>query len=58
MFKLIIFVVGLGLGFGGGVYWGVNHPSEAATMAAREKIEAQKLENKVSQVVNPPPANP
>ncbi len=58
MFKLIIFVVGLGIGFGGGIYYGVNHPTEAAVIAAKEKAQVQNMENKASQMMNPQPSNP
>ena len=55
MFKLIIFVVGLAIGFGGGVYWGVNHPKEASRIAAREKADVQKVEHVID---NSRPAQP
>ena len=49
MFKLIVLVVGLVLGFGIGVYWGVHHPAQASDLAKKEeewflkgKMEATK----------------
>jgi len=43
--KMIFLLVGLAVGFGGGVYWGVKYPTHARKMAAEEErrfIEAQK----------------
>jgi hypothetical protein len=43
--KMIFLLVGLAVGFGGGVYWGVKYPTQARKMAAEEErrfIEAQK----------------
>ena len=44
MFKLIILILGLALGFGGGVYWAHKNPDQAAKLAAEEErkfLEAQ-----------------
>ena len=48
--KILILLVGLVLGFGGGVYWGVKHPTHAADLAKKEeewflkgKMEATRL---------------
>ena len=48
--KILILLVGLILGFGGGVYWGVKHPTHAADLAQKEeewflkgKMEATRL---------------
>src|SRR5687767_13128108 len=44
MIKVLFLLVGLAAGFGGGVYWGVKHPEQAATLSAEEErrfIEAQ-----------------
>jgi hypothetical protein len=35
--KILILLVGLILGFGGGVYWGVKHPTHAADLARKEE---------------------
>ena len=49
MFKALIFLVALVLGFGGGVYWGYKHPAAAGDLARKEeewflkgKMEATK----------------
>ena len=45
MIKMIFLLVGLAVGFGGGVYWGVKYPTQARKMAAEEErrfIEAQR----------------
>jgi hypothetical protein len=45
MIKLIVLVLGLIVGFGIGVYWGVHHPVEARKLADEEErrfVEAQK----------------
>ena len=44
MVKLILFVVGLVVGFGGGVYWAHKNPEQAAQISAEEErrfLEAQ-----------------
>src|SRR5688572_23554307 len=45
MIKLIVLALGLVVGFGAGVYWGVHHPVEAQKLAAEEErrvLEAKK----------------
>ena len=45
MVKMIFLLVGLAVGFGGGVYWGVKYPTEARKLATEEErrfLEAQK----------------
>jgi hypothetical protein len=49
MFKMIFLLVGLVLGFGLGVYWGVHNPTQASDLAKKEqewflkgKMEATK----------------
>ncbi len=37
MFKLITLVLGLAIGFGGGVYWGTKNPDAAAKLAKEEE---------------------
>ena len=39
MFKLIALLLGLAVGFGGGVYWAHQHPDQAATLSAAEEKE-------------------
>ena len=56
MFKWIFLIFGLAVGFGGGVYWGVHHPDQAATLSASEEQEVleqtQALKAKLDQVLN------
>ncbi len=62
--KMLILLVGLVLGFGGGVYWGVKHPAHAADLAKKEeewflkgKAEATRLiTQKLDQVLAQTPA--
>ena len=44
MLKLIVLILGLAIGFGGGVYWAHKNPDQAAKVAAEEErkfLEAQ-----------------
>ena len=44
MVKLIVLVLGLAIGFGGGVYWAHKNPDQAAKLSAEEEkrfLEAQ-----------------
>lgn len=44
MVKLVVLLLGLGIGFGGGVYWAHKNPDQAAKVAAEEErkfLEAQ-----------------
>jgi hypothetical protein len=46
MIRLVLMLVCLGIGFGGGVYWGVKHPADAQKLASVEEkqfIEKQKV---------------
>jgi hypothetical protein len=46
MIRLVLMLVALGVGFGGGVYWGVHHPAEAqklATVEEKQFVEKQKV---------------
>ena len=48
MFKLIALVLGLVIGFGGGVWWGQKNPQAAATISAQEEkqfLQAQLAMN-------------
>ena len=45
MIKMIVLLVGLAVGFGAGVYWGVKNPEQAQKLAAEEErrvLEKQK----------------
>jgi hypothetical protein len=35
--KLIFLILGLALGFGGGIWYGINHPKEAADLNAKQE---------------------
>ncbi len=60
MFKIIFLLVGLGIGFGGGVYWANKNPEKAAQISAEEEkrfLEAQvqinqKIQAKLDQLQN------
>ena len=44
MVKLVLLIVGLAIGFGGGVYWAHHNPDAAAKLSAEEEkrfLEAQ-----------------
>ena len=64
MIKIVVLLFGLGIGFGVGVYWGVNHPVEAKRFADEEErrvLEKQKnllakLKSKLDQLANGHPA--
>ena len=63
MLKLIFLVVGVAIGFGGGVYWGQKNPDQAAKLSAAEEakfLEAQlaitqKIQAKLDQLQNKAP---
>ena len=62
MIKLITHVLVFAVGAGAGVYWGVNHPSQAQHIADMEqaridqaRLQASKLGN---QPMQPQPASP
>jgi len=58
--KMVVLLFGLGIGFGVGVYWGVNHPVEAKRFADEEErrvLEKQKqllakIRSKLDQLAN------
>jgi hypothetical protein len=60
MFKMIFLLLGLGVGFGGGVYWAHHNPDAAAKLSAEEEkkfLEAQlaiteKIQSKLDQLGN------
>ena len=49
MFKLIILVLGLVIGFGGGVYWGVHHPDQASSLSAQEEEQFLRAQQSLAQ---------
>jgi len=58
MFKMLFLLVGLGVGFGGGVWWANKNPDQAAQLSAAEEkkfLEAQlqitqKIQAKLDQL--------
>ena len=60
MFKMIFLILGLAVGFGGGVYWAHHNPDAAAKLSAEEEkkfLEAQlaiteKIQTKLDQLSN------
>lgn len=66
MFKLIVLILGLVIGFGGGVWWGHKNPDQAAKLAAEEErrfLEAQlalteKIQAKLEQLSSNVSAKP
>ena len=49
--KTLFLLFGLALGFGGGVWWGVHHPSQAATLSAEEERQFMQMQIKATQAV-------
>ena len=57
--KLLFLILGLAIGFGGGVWWGVKNPTKAADLATLEeqwvlkgKIEAtEAIKSKLDRVI-------
>jgi len=49
--KLIALIIGLAAGFGVGVYWGVHHPSQAASLSAAEEAKFIEVQIKTSEAV-------
>ncbi len=49
--KLIVLLIGLAVGFGGGVYWGNQHPMQAATLSDTEQKEFLQAQLKIAQAV-------
>jgi hypothetical protein len=42
-FRLVVDVVMFAAGAGAGVYWGVNHPTQAVNVEQHERVEALKV---------------
>ena len=49
--KLILLIVGLAVGFGGGVYWGVHHPQQAQTLSDSEQQQFLQAQLKIPEAV-------
>jgi hypothetical protein len=66
MLKMIVLVLGLAIGFGGGVWWGQKHPDQAAQLSAAEEKKfleyqlalTQKIQAKLDQLSNKTAAKP
>ena len=49
--KLLFLIIGLAVGFGSGIYWGVQHPTQATAVSAEEERQFLQAQIKVSQAV-------
>lgn len=49
--KLIIFVLGLAIGLGGGIYWSAKNPAQANAVAAAEEKKFIQLQLQTSQTI-------
>lgn len=49
--KLIVLIIGVGIGFGGGVWWGVQHPQQAATLSDAEQQQFLQAQLKIAEAV-------
>src|SRR5688572_8799960 len=66
MVKIILLILGLAVGFGGGVYWAHKNPDQAAKLSAEEErrfLEAQlaiteKIQAKLDQLAGNTSAKP
>lgn len=64
--KLIALLIGLAVGFGGGIWYGVNHPTAAADLAVKQdewirkgKEQAlQQVKAKLDNMLSKPPGEP
>jgi hypothetical protein len=50
--KLVVFVLGLAIGVGGGLWWGANHPRQAASIVNQEQRESLEAQIKVNEQAN------
>ena len=48
MFKMIFLVLGLAVGFGGGVYWAHHNPERAAKVSAEEEKQFLKAQLEIN----------
>ena len=51
MLKILFLLIGLAGGFGAGVWWGVHHPDQAATLSAEEERRFLELQMKATQAM-------
>jgi hypothetical protein len=47
--RFLIHIIFFAAGAGVGIWWGVNHPSQAQNVSATEEMEAAKIQATVSQ---------
>ena len=52
MFKIITHVLVFAVGAGAGVYWGVNHPSQAQNVANVEQAKIDQVKQAAQKVTN------
>jgi len=51
MFKMLFLLVGLAVGFGGGVYWAHKNPDQAAQLSAAEEKKILEYQLQISQKI-------
>ena len=49
--KILFLIIGLGLGFAGGVFWGVHHPAQASQLAGEEERRFLEAQVKVTEAI-------
>lgn len=49
--KLIFLLFGLAVGFGGGVWWGVHHPTQAAQISDQEERKFLEYQVKITETI-------
>jgi len=49
--KILFLIIGLGVGFGGGVFWGVHHPAQASQIATDEERRFLEMQVKVTEAI-------
>jgi len=49
--KLLFLIVGVAIGFGTGVWWGVHHPAQAAQLSAQEERKFIELQIKTTEAI-------
>lgn len=51
MFKHIVHIIFFAAGAGVGIWWGVNHPTQAQNLAAQEQIKVQQAIDAANQKI-------
>ncbi len=49
--KLIVLILGIAIGFGAGIYYGVHHPTQAQTLSDEEQRRFIQAQIKISEAV-------